>query len=322
MSAAVLHTTAPAKVNLGLRVTSRRADGFHELCSVFLRLDLADALTIGVAPGGQDRLAVEGDPACPVEGNLVMAATRGFRDAAGGTTVGPVALTLRKHIPMEAGLGGGSSDAAATLRLLLARYPGALGDARVEALARSLGADVPFFVAAVGAALVRGVGEAIEPLPPPIEPLGTLLVTPSRGLGTPSVFGAWDRLHDAGQVSPGDPAVVDRLAAELRAGASPTTLVAFAPLLRDANDLWPATVIVEPSMETCRDSLEDNLGRPVLMSGSGSTLVALYREAGEAEDAARRLVAEPPVGLGAVRVAASASGTPYPPEVVIEEEGA
>ena len=317
--ATAVRTLAPAKVNLGLRITARRTDGFHELRSVFLRLDLADALHLTAAPDGKDHLVVEGDPDCPIEGNLVLAAARAFRDAA-AAPVGPVAVTLRKRIPMAAGLAGGSSDAAATLRLLAQRHPGAVDDASLEAVAGAVGSDVPFFLAAVGAALVSGTGQEVDPLPPPIEPLGVLLVTPAAGLPTAAVFGAWDRLHDAGRLAPGDPDVVDRLAAELRAGAAPSTVLGLAPLLRDANDLWPAAVAVEPAMDTFRGGLEERLGRPVLMTGSGSTLVALYPDASQAEAAARRLAGGPPAGLGIARVAATASGTPYPPEVVIEQE--
>lgn len=322
MTPARLRTTAPAKVNLGLRVTARRADGFHELRSVFLRLDLADTLRLTTGPDARDRLVIEGDPDCPIEGNLVLAATRAFRDAA-ATPVGPVALALHKRIPMAAGLAGGSSDAAAALRLLAQRHLGAVDDTSFEALARAVGSDVPFFMAAVGAALVSGTGQEMEPLPPPIEPLGVLLVTPPVGLSTAAVFGAWDRLHDAGRtVVEGDPDVVERLAAELRAGAPPATILGLAPLLRDANELWPAAVAVEPAMETFRGVLEDRLARPALMTGSGSTLLALYSEPALAEDVARRLASAPPTGLRNARVAAAASGTPYPPEVVIEEEGA
>jgi 4-diphosphocytidyl-2C-methyl-D-erythritol kinase len=136
------------------------------------------------------------------------------------------------------------------------------------------------------------------------------------------VFGAWDRLHEAGRVAPGDPDVVDRLAAELRAGASPSTVLALAPVLREANDLWPAAVAVEPAMERFRGALEDRLGRPVLMTGSGSTFLVLYPDAPQAHDAARRTASWPATGLDIARVAATVSGTPYPPEVVIEEEGA
>lgn len=316
-----LRTSAPAKANLGLRITARRSDGYHELRSVFLRLDLADEVLLADADGPSDALVVEGDPDCPVEGNLALRACAAFRAAAREVDVGPVAIALRKHIPVEAGLAGGSSDAAAVLRLLARRHPGALDDPHRSTIARALGADVPFFLDAAGAALVWGVGEAIEPLPPPIEPLGVLLVRPAVGLSTARVFATWDALHDAVPEPEGDASAIDQLASELRAGASPSTLVGFAPRLRDGNDLWQAAVLVEPRMATFRDVLEDRLGRPVLMTGSGSTLVALHEDPVTTAAAADDLRADPPALLADAWVRASASGTPYPPEVDIVEEG-
>jgi 4-diphosphocytidyl-2-C-methyl-D-erythritol kinase len=320
-----LRTDAPAKVNLGLRVTGRRPDGFHELRSVFLRLALADEVAIADgAPAGDtgrapDSLLVEGDPACPVEGNLVLRAVAGFR-AGVDVDVPPLAIRLRKRIPMEAGLAGGSSDAAAALRLLAGRHPGALEGVRRASLAASLGADVPFFLDAAGAALVTGAGEAVEPLPPPIDPLGVLLVRPAVGLSTARVFGAWDALHDGTAPRADEPSAIDDLATELRAGALPTTLVRLASRLRDANDLWDAAVAVEPRMARARDALEARLARPALMTGSGSTLVVLFDDPGGAAAAGDLLRGDLAGPLADAWVTASASGTPYPPVIDIEEE--
>jgi 4-diphosphocytidyl-2-C-methyl-D-erythritol kinase len=180
---------------------------------------------------------------------------------------------------------------------------------------------VPFFVEAVGAALVSGTGDSLEPLPPPIEPLGVLLVRPPVGLATGRVFGAWDRSH-TGPHEPAPSPVIDELAAELRAGARPRTLIQLAGRLRDANDLWAAAAAEEPRMGHCRDALETRLARPVLMSGSGSTLFALYPDRAAADEAAAELRAALPPALAGAWVEASASGTPYPPDVVSVEEGA
>lgn len=318
----VLRTSAPAKVNLGLRVTARLPDGFHALRSVFLRLDLADevALVGRAAPG--DSVEVEGALDRPIEDNLVLRACTAFRAAARGVEVGPLEVRLRKRIPIEAGLGGGSSDAAAVLRLLAHRHQGALEDADRVPLARSLGADVPFFLDAAGAALVSGVGERLEPLPPPIEPVGVLLARPRVGLPTGRVFGAWDALHPDGPGPGADPSPIDLLATELRAGATPATLVGLAPLLRDANDLWPAAEAVAPGMAAARAGLEGRLLRPVLMTGSGSTLLALYVDPAEAVVAADALRADPPPSLRDAWVAACASTTPYPPVIDTVKEGA
>jgi 4-diphosphocytidyl-2-C-methyl-D-erythritol kinase len=317
--APALRTSAPAKVNLGLQVTARRADGFHELRSVFLRLELADELTLGDAPGPGDTLGIEGDLDCPVEGNLALVAVAACRARVG--PIAPVAIHLRKHIPMEAGLAGGSSDAGAVVRLLERRHPAAFAEAPRRSVAVAIGSDVPFFVEAVGAALVSGTGDTLEPLPPPIEPLGVLLVRPPVGLATGRVFGAWDRRHPGRPDAPGS-SVVDELAAELRAGARPETIIELAGRLRDANDLWTAAVTEEPRMDACRGLLEARLERPVLMSGSGSTLFALYPDRASADQAAQALREDLPQALAGAWVEASGSGTPYPPDVVSVEEGA
>jgi 4-diphosphocytidyl-2C-methyl-D-erythritol kinase len=135
------------------------------------------------------------------------------------------------------------------------------------------------------------------------------------------VFDAWDELH-AGRPAEQVGSAIDDLAAELRAGATPATLVDLAPRLRDANDLWAAAVEVEPRMEASRDALEAHLDRPVLMSGSGSTLFAMYPDPAEAREAAGVLRTDLPAALMGAWVEASASGTPYPPDVVSVEEGA
>ncbi len=201
LDAATLRLEAQAKVNLALAVTGTRPDGYHELRSVFLRLELADTLTLAgpAAPDAEpgaapDELVIEGDPECPVADNLVLRATEGFRRLASdaGVAVPAIRLQLTKRIPMAAGLAGGSSDAAATLRLLAARHPDAASRAELRRLAARLGADVPFFLDGAGAALVTGIGETLEPLPPPIDPVGILLLTPPEGSSTPAVFRAWD----------------------------------------------------------------------------------------------------------------------------------
>jgi 4-diphosphocytidyl-2-C-methyl-D-erythritol kinase len=324
VGARTLRTTAPAKVNLGLRITARRPDGYHELRSVFLRLDLADDLTLGDAPGRDDRLEVDGDPECPIGDNLVLTAVEAFRATAArsGALVEGVAIRLRKRIPMAAGLAGGSSDAAAILRLLARRHPGAVDDLALAPLAQRLGSDVPFFVAAAGAAVVTGAGVELDPLPPPIEPLGVLLVTPAVRLATGRVFDAWDALHPDGADTLEGPDAGERLASELRAGAPPAAVVELAPALRDANDLWAGAVALEPALAGWRDDLEGRLGRPVLMTGSGSTLFVLSASPEEARRAAEGLRADLPVGLEGALLYACASTTPYPPEVVTMEEGA
>ena len=166
-----------------------------------------------------------------------------------GDPVPPMRFRLTKRIPMAAGLAGGSSDAAAALRLLAARHPGITTPEDIRQLAARIGADVPFFLDGAGAALVTGVGEAVEPLPPPIDPLGILLLTPLEGSSTPAVFRAWDESARATAPGPGVASdAIDRLARLLRGGVDAATLAAHAPALRSANDLWPAATMVTPGL--------------------------------------------------------------------------
>src|SRR5215212_2268919 len=148
----------PAKVNLTLSVGKRREDGYHELRSVFLRIGLADRLTVSAAAANErDELAVTGLPGCPVEGNLVLRALEVLRrDRAEGP---PLRASLEKQIPMGAGLGGGSSDCASALDLATQAWGMHLPWAQLAELAIGLGSDVPFFAANVPVALVEGRGE-------------------------------------------------------------------------------------------------------------------------------------------------------------------
>ncbi|MGN6701250.1 MAG: 4-(cytidine 5'-diphospho)-2-C-methyl-D-erythritol kinase [Thermomicrobiales bacterium] len=173
-----LHTLrAPAKLNLGLEVLGHRPDGYHELVTIFQTIALYDTLTITTAPPGQLTLATH--PPLPADGeNLALRAARALAARLGVTPA--VSLTLEKQIPVAAGLGGGSSDAAATLRALRERWRPALPDAELAALAAALGADVPFFLRG-GAALATGIGELLTPLPQ-LPPTWFVVLTPALAL--------------------------------------------------------------------------------------------------------------------------------------------
>jgi 4-diphosphocytidyl-2-C-methyl-D-erythritol kinase len=276
---------AHAKVNLGLSVTGIRPDGYHELASVFLRLALADELAVRPGLAATDTLVIEGAPDCPVEGNLVLRAAGALRAAAGGSHPS-LAFTLRKRIPMGGGLAGGSTDAAAALRLAAETWGVRLDPADALALATRLGADVPFFVSGAPAALVQGIGERVVPLPPLRTPVGVLLVTPPFAMATPAVFAAYDRSVPVGT---GSADAVASLADAWSLGLDGPGLAALAGGLREANDLWPAVTALEPAMARLRDGLEELLGCPALLTGSGSTLVGLYPSPGAASEAATRL---------------------------------
>jgi len=307
-----MEVVARAKVNLALGVVGRRPDGYHDLVSVFARLDLADRLTIG-PPGDGDRLVVAGGPIDyrPAADDLVLRAVELLRRAclphAPGLTV-----RLEKYVPLAAGLGGGSADAAAALDLAARAWGFQLtGDVRL-ALAAQLGSDVPFLAADIEAALVTGRGESVAPLPGPLDPVGILLVTAGAGLATRDVFDAWAAAPPRRAATGGSGSVgADRardLAARLGAGCTAADLVAAAPDLRDANDLWSASIRLRPDLVELRDVLERRLGRAILLSGSGPTLLALYPSRAAAETAATSLTADPVLGLAVAAIRAATFG--------------
>jgi 4-diphosphocytidyl-2-C-methyl-D-erythritol kinase len=306
LSTPVRWADAHAKVNLGLSVTGRRPDGFHTLDSVFLRLALHDHLEVrqGAHPDDPDVLEVIGDTGVPGSNDLVLRAARALRATTARRLPG-LRFRLEKRIPVAAGLGGGSADAAAALELAAAAWGLDLPDERRGELAMGLGADVPFCLSRADAARVRGIGELITRLPAPSPPLGVLLLTPQARLATPGVFAAFD---DGGAAHPdGGAAAIGRLANALARGADPAALVGLASELRDANDLWPAASTLLPALRSSREALEAALGRPCLLTGSGPTLVALYPSREAAEVAAARLADDPPPDAIDARIIATAT---------------
>jgi len=324
---------APAKVNLTLAVLDRRADGFHDLHSVMVPLDLADRLSIAVLPpGADDTLHITGYDPGPVADNLVLRAIGAARRAA-RTEWGrpdpppPLAARLDKRIPVAAGLAGGSSDAAAALDAALEAWAVTLDEDARRACAAGLGSDVPFFLAG-GPALVEGRGERVTPLPwlrdadPAGERPAVLLVTPSCGISTPAAFAAFD----AGARLGGGAARLAsaHLAEELRGGLRVVDLLARASVLAAANDLTVAATVVEPGLVPFKRALLRLLRRPVGLSGSGPTHWAFYPSHAEAATAAHAVRAAIDAGdlsapgphppfVAAARVLAT-SGVPAGPD--------
>lgn len=289
-----------AKVNLTLEVGARRPDGYHELRSVFLRIGLADRLTVGPAPAGEgDQLTLSGLPVAPVEGNLVLRAMELLR-----RTVEPglpgLHADLDKQIPIGAGLAGGSSDGAAALELAAAAWGLGLSPARRADLALALGSDVPFFAAGVPTALVEGRGEDVSQLPAVEGGAGVLLALSADPLSTARIFARYDEM--AFQSAPGP---TDALAAALGVGLSGEALADWAGNLRDANHLWAAASWLAPELLERRSALETATGRAWLMSGSGPTLFALYRSLAESRAAAQHLASDRPPVLRDVMLCAT-----------------
>ncbi|MEZ0239955.1 MAG: 4-(cytidine 5'-diphospho)-2-C-methyl-D-erythritol kinase [Chloroflexota bacterium] len=287
---------APAKLNLTLAVLGLRPDGFHDLHSVMVPLELHDRLSLAPAAGEHDSLTVVLDPGLgaeaaalgPAESNLVLRAIAAARAAVGRSAdTCPLAVRLEKRIPVAAGLGGGSSDAAAAIDGALEAWGADISaQGRLELAAR-IGSDVPFFLAG-GAALLEGRGERVTALRGFVgEPAGVLLVRPAIGVSTPAVFAAFDA---GGPAAPSDPRSTrltsEHLAGELRAGLRAADLVARAGVLAVANDLANAAATVAPPLKPIKRQVGRLLGVPIGLSGSGPTLWALYPSKARAEDAA------------------------------------
>jgi 4-diphosphocytidyl-2-C-methyl-D-erythritol kinase len=270
---------APAKLNLCLYLGPTREDGLHELCSLFEPLELADL--IEVSPAERDEVVCPG-----VEGeNLAARALAGLRER--GWEREPLRVEIEKRVPVAAGLGGGSGDAAAVLRLAAGEV------ADLPQLAAELGADVPSQLRP-SLALVRGAGELVEPLPEPAEHAAVLLPG-GGGLSTAAVFAECDRL---GLGRPVDE--MAELAGRLRqaagAGASPLD---YPELL--VNDLEPAARSLRPDVGEALDALRDAGAPLAILSGSGPTAVGLFPDLAAAGAAADLLATDEAIVCAAGR---------------------
>ncbi len=268
-TAVVVHT--PAKVNLFLEVLRRRADGYHDLATLMVAIGLYDSLEFTDDPSGLLTLRTDSPALSVGPDNLVWRAADLLRRRTGHQ--GGAVLQLRKRIPLAAGLAGGSSDAAATLVGLNRLWGLSLSAADLVALAAELGSDVAFFLAAP-AAWCTGRGEVVEPLRLG-RPLTFVLVCPPVGLSTAEVFRAL--------TVPTAPVTGDAL----RRAAVAGEVEELGRLLH--NRLQPVAEQLCPVVAELRQRLEQLGPAGVLMSGSGSTLFALCRDAPEALRLARAL---------------------------------
>lgn len=253
-----MRETAPAKVNLCLFLGPTRADGRHELVTLFESISLADELELTVLEDGPDQVSCPG-----VEGpNLVSAALEALRGA--GWTAPPVRVEVVKRIPVAAGLGGGSADAAAALRL--ARLVEDVSDGVLERIARGLGADVPSQVKP-GLWLGTGAGEQLEPLPA-LGPHTFVIVPQPFPLATAGVYGEADRL--------GLPRGADELEDRRRAVAAAATAGAILAEEIVVNDLERAAVSLAPQLAQALDEVHRAGADQALVCGSGPTVMGVY----------------------------------------------
>lgn len=275
-----MREVAYAKLNLALHVRRRRADGYHELETLFAFCEAGDLLQLDAATGAEPELEVSGPFGAALTGaadNLVLRAAHIMREAASGVAWKPAPppfvprFALDKRLPVAAGLGGGSADAAAAARLLSRAY-GLFDQKELALLLAPLGADIP---ACIGSRTVigRGTGTQLEPVAQD-DLAGTpvLLVNPRVPLATGPVFRAWDAV-DRGPMPEGS---------------------ARAIAVAGRNDLEAAACSVAPVINKVLGALA--AGGPLVtrMSGSGATCFALYRDEGARDEALRQLEAEHP----------------------------
>lgn len=260
---------APAKVNLTLHVTGQRADGYHLLDSLVVFADVGDRVSVNSS--SSEGLTIYGPRAAGLEAgadNLVLRAARAMGVKAG--------LRLEKHLPVSSGIGGGSADAAATLRLL-ARVTGRPLPSEAEITA--LGADVPVCLRGRAARMI-GVGDHLADVPP-LPDAWLLLVNPGVGVATPTVFRALDRRDNAPM-----PRNLPRL-------ATVADLSAFVQMQR--NDLETPAIALAPSIAATKALIAEQPGCLVArMSGSGATCFGLFADGLMAKAAARAIRARQP----------------------------
>lgn len=266
--------SAPAKLNLCLYVGPTREDGLHQIASIFEPLELADELTVTEAEGGADEVvcAEVGGP------NLVEKALERMRDA--GWSSPPLRVEITKRIPVAAGLGGGSADAAAVLRLARGELEG------LRAIAASVGADVPSQLQP-RPCVVTGAGEVVEPIRPPAQH-GVVLVPQTMGLTTAEVYGEADRLAKLrGE------AEIESMRRKLRDavlhGPSP---LAYPEHL--VNDLQEASISLRPEIEPVLEALTGAGADHAMVTGSGPTAFGLFATRAEADKAAAALEGDLP----------------------------
>ena len=261
---------APAKVNLHLRVLGRRPDGYHDIQTIFQAVDLHDLLDVRRV-GAVVELVVEGEDAGPVEENLVVRAARAYLAAAGLGAEG-LRMRLEKRIPAGAGLGGGSSDAAAVLLGLDRLFHGAVAPARIAALAAEIGSDVPFFLGASSLALGRGRGEVVEPLDP-LPSLAGVVVLPPVRVSTADAYHELARGREGSRRSAPAPLVAPTGWDQMAAWA--------------ANDFEAVVCGAHAPVAAALAAVRATAPLMALLSGSGSASFGFY----DTEDGAERAAA-------------------------------
>jgi 4-diphosphocytidyl-2-C-methyl-D-erythritol kinase len=275
---AQLTVFSPAKINVYLRILGKRPDEYHDLETVMLPLDFGDELTLEACPSGI-HLACD-HPSLPVDDtNLVVRAAKRFAEATG--VKAGVQMALRKRTPLAAGLGGGSSNAALVLDGLNRLWKANASPATLHELAAGMGSDINFFLQG-GAAMCRGRGERVEPVPCRLS-AAILLINPGFGISTKWAYESWAKAAAGLTVSAPDASVLLRaLAEDDVAGVSHALF----------NSLEAASVRKFPVLELLKKTMRTHGAAGALMSGSGATVFGLFEDSKQAEQAAQQIRAE------------------------------
>ena len=279
MQAECLSVRAPAKINLFLRVTGRRADGYHTLQTRMQKVGLFDLLK--VQRGGEGvRLHCVGADLPENADNLVHRAASLFLETVAqrrGRTLGGVKISLTKNIPIAAGLGGGSSDAAAALKALNSLFEAGLTAGELAAMGLELGADVPFFLADTPAALAVGIGEILTPVAP-LSGCFVLLVNPGFSVSTRWVYQTFALTKEEKTT----------IFKNFRESADPVGQPCLSATVEGLpaaleNDLETVTITRYPEIGRIKEELLAHGAVAALMSGSGPTVFALFSDQQAAE---------------------------------------
>jgi 4-diphosphocytidyl-2-C-methyl-D-erythritol kinase len=263
-----------AKVNLALAVLGKRADGFHEIRTVFQSIDLHDEIEI--LPCARLEFSCPDPAGVPKEENTVWRAAAALARAASPTS--GAEIVLRKRIPAGAGLGGGSGNAAATLLGLCRFWQLGLPDEQVHAIAASIGSDVPYFLHG-GTALGIGRGEEIYPLPE-IPPAHLVVVFPGVHISTAAAYGSLRLLLTSRQV----PHKIQSFCGRLADG--------FPPSAEIFNDFETSILPAYPAVQKAKDFLRERGATATLLSGSGSSVFGFFSDEESALAASRSTCAE------------------------------
>lgn len=273
-----LSEKAPAKVNLSLRVLGQRTDGFHQISSIVAFADIADVLEL--TPSTRASFAVSGPFAAAItaDDNLVERAERAFREKC--SSAQPARISLDKQLPVAAGIGGGSADAAAALRLMANANPGCVPAAEIEKIAASLGSDVVVCLAS-RAARMSGRGEKVTPLAA-FPPLHVVLVNPGAALAAGEIYAALRAAPSNGENAK-SAETIPRLE---------TAHDVIAHMRETGNDLEAPAIAMAPVVGEVLSMIAETPGCAIArMSGSGSTCFGIYETAMQAETSAQ-IIAE------------------------------